>query len=123
MVNANLPLWSPAELERVQKSNLEMFANDRQQKLELRRLEQLSNFESIVVTEETRQRLIEDKFPFPTRWLHNKYDVNVDPSSFNLQRSFRRIDGDFFEDPAAAPNSGNLLRDPIEVRKDHLAKN
>ena len=98
MVNANLPLWSPEELERIKQANTELFANDKEQKLELQRQNQLNNYESLIVTENTRQELIKRGWPFPTRWMHDKYEVNVDPSAFNLSRAFRKFDGDFYED-------------------------
>lgn len=98
MVNSNLPLWSPEELDRIKQANTELFANEKEQKLEQQRQNQINNFESLVVTENTRQALIAKGWPFPTRWMHDKYEVNVDPSSFNLKRAFRKFDGDFYED-------------------------
>lgn len=95
MVRANTQLWTPEELLRVKKSNVEIFSSDEQQKLENLRLDQINNAEGLVVTEETRQSLIENKFPFPNRWMHDKYKVNIDPSSFNLMRSLNRESSDF----------------------------
>lgn len=98
MVNSNLPLWSPEELNRIKRANTELFANEKEQNLELQRQDQLQNHESLIVTENTRQELIARGWPFPTRWMHDKYEVNVDPSSFNLRRAFKKLDGDFYEE-------------------------
>lgn len=98
MVNSNLPLWSPEELQRIKDANMELFANEKEQQLEVQRLNQVANFESLVVTENTRQQLIAKGWPFPTRWMHDKYEVNIDPSSFNLKRAFKRMDGDFYDE-------------------------
>ena len=106
MVNSNLPLWSPEELDRIKQANAELFANDKEQKLEQQRLNQVNEHEALIVTEETRQELIKRGWPFPTRWMHDKYQVNVDPSSFNLKRAFKRLDGDFYQE--------NLNADPDE---------
>jgi ribosomal protein L30/L7E len=95
MVRANTQLWTPEELQRVKAANVEIFSNPQQQALENLRLDQINNGEGLVVTEETRQMLIENKFPFPTRWLHDKYKVNIDPGAFNLHRSMAREASDF----------------------------
>lgn len=111
MVNSNLPLWSPAELDRIKRANTELFANEKEQQLEFQRQDQLQNHESLIVTENTRQELIARGWPFPTRWMHDKYEVNVDPSSFNLRRAFKKLDGDFIDDDG-------LLGDARKRRRD-----
>lgn len=94
MVQANTALWTPEQLVRVKKANKEMFSNEQQQALEELRIDQLNNGEGLVVTEDTRQMLIHQRFPFPTRWLHDKYKVNVDPGAFNIQRSLLKTSTD-----------------------------
>jgi hypothetical protein len=79
-----------------------MFATQEQQKLEDKRIEQINHGESLIVTEDTRQGLINGKFPYPTRWLHDKYKINTDPSGFNLAKSLIRTSSDL-----AAPFNEN----------------
>ena len=99
MVQSALPYWGREQLKRVQEAHMEPFSDPEQKRLEDLRIDQINNGEGMVVNEATRQRLIQERFPYPIRWLHQKNKTNADPTRFNMRENLTRNASDFQTNP------------------------